>query len=85
MAVLLIIFTMVFVLGPIAKALAERISRPLPGDGESQRLELARMREEIDRLTQDVARLQDEQSFMVSLLNEGDRQKLLDEKTSPGS
>ncbi len=85
MAVLLIIFLTLAVLGPIAKAIAERISHPLPGNDEAQRLELARLREEVDRLSQEVARLQDEQSFMVRLLNEGDRPKLLDEQTTPGS
>jgi cell division protein FtsB len=77
MSTLLIVFAMIFVLGPIAKAYADRISRGLP-ESESSRAELARLREEVDRLTTEVARLHDEQSFMVRLLSEGDRQRLLD-------
>jgi cell division protein FtsB len=78
MSTLLIVFAMIFVLGPIAKAYADRISRGLPPESESSRAELARLREEVDRLTTEVARLHDEQSFMVRLLSEGDRQRLLD-------
>lgn len=78
MAVILIIFSMIFVFGPIARAYAERMNRGLPeGDGAS-RQELARLREDMDRLAAEVSRLNEEQSFMVRLLSEGDRQKLVE-------
>jgi hypothetical protein len=76
MGTILIIFALVFVLGPIAKAYADRISRELPPGSETSLGEIARMREEIDRLSLEVARLQDEQSFMVRLLSEGERRRL---------
>jgi hypothetical protein len=78
MMFVLLILTIIFVFGPIAKAYAERLSRE-PGPGAIQSgPELARLREEVERLSLDVARLQDEQSFMVRLLSEGERKKLLE-------
>ena len=81
MATLLIIMAMIFVLGPIAKAFADRISRGLPADADAQRLELARVREEVERMSLEVSRLRDEQSFMLKLLNQGEREKLLKNPT----
>jgi hypothetical protein len=85
MGIVLIIMAMVFVLGPLAKAYADRLSRGLPADAEAQRLELARLREEVDRLSVEMARLQEEQSFMLKLLNAGDRTKLLQNPTDDQS
>ena len=76
MSTLLIIFLLIFVLGPIAKAYADRISRELPPGSDIAAAELARLREEVERLTVDLARLQEEQSFMVQLLSEGERKRL---------
>jgi hypothetical protein len=76
MGTVLIIFAIVFVLGPIAKAYADRIAKDTPSDSLSAGPELARLREEVDRLSMEVARLQDEQTFMVRLLSEGDRRRL---------
>jgi len=76
MATLLIIFASIFVLGPIAKAYAERVSRGYPAETLTDRSDLLRLKEEVDRLTVEVARLQDEQSFMVKLLNDGERRTL---------
>ena len=81
MATLLIIMAMIFVLGPIAKAFADRISRGLPADADAQRLELARVREEVERMSLELSRLRDEQSFMLKLLNQGEREKLLKNPT----
>jgi hypothetical protein len=76
MSWLLIILLMVFVLGPIAKAYADRISRELPPGSDINAAELARLREEMERLTAEVARLHEEQSFMVQLLSDGERKRL---------
>lgn len=82
MSTLLIIFAMVFVLGPIAKAYADRISNTLPPESDAHRAELGRLKEEVERLAAEVARLQDEQSFMVRLLSDGERKKLLEGRKS---
>jgi hypothetical protein len=76
MAILLIIFATIFVLGPIARAIAERIAHEQPPDAVAGRSEMARLKEEVDRLSGEVARLQEEQSFMVRLLNDGERNRL---------
>jgi hypothetical protein len=76
MASVLIILLLIFVFGPIARGYAERLSRgdlPSIAPGES---DVARLREEVDRLSQDVARLQEEQSFMMKLLDSGEHKKL---------
>jgi hypothetical protein len=78
MASVLIILLLVLVLGPVARAYAQRLSRGDhtsigPADGD-----VARLREEVDRLSADVARLQEEQSFMMKLLSGGE-QKRIDE------
>jgi hypothetical protein len=77
MASVLIILLLIFVFGPIARGYAERLSRgdlPSIGPGEG---DVARLREEVDRLSQDVARLQEEQGFMMKLLS-GEPKKLDD-------
>ena len=84
MATLLIIFSMIFVLAPIAKAVADRINRDLPASGAAGAAELERLREEVERLGAEVGRLQEEQSFMVRLLTEGERQKLIERNRSEG-
>lgn len=83
MATLLIIFAMVFVLGPIAKAYADRISREIPPGSDLNAGELGRLRDEVERLSSEVSRLQDEQSFMVRLLSDGERQKLFEDRRDP--
>lgn len=75
MGSLLIIFATIFVLAPIAKAYADRISRQTL-DSPEVRNELARLRDEVERLNGQVARLEDEHSFMVKLLGDGTRGKL---------
>jgi cell division protein FtsB len=81
MEIILIIFGFVFVVGPLAAAIAKRIAA---GETPVERAELARLKAEVERLSSEVARLQDEQSFMLKLLEEGDLkgdQKLLGETT----
>jgi hypothetical protein len=77
---ILIIFAVIFVLAPIAQGYAKRLERPL-GDPNALN-EIARMREEIDRLTAQVARLDEEQQFMVRLLGEGERPALPPRRTA---
>lgn len=84
MSTLLIIFLLIFVLAPIAQAVANRISRELPPGSDLNAAELARLKEEVERLTADLARLQEEQSFMVQLLTEGERKRLPREGGSAG-
>lgn len=71
MAPVVLILLIVFVLAPIARASAERLRRSgreaLPGGGP----EVARLREEVDRLGAEVARLTEEQAFMLRLLAPG--------------
>jgi cell division protein FtsB len=76
MSTLLLILVMIFVLGPIAKAYADRISREIPPGSDINAAELARLKEEMERLAAEVARLQDEQSFMVQLLSDAERKRL---------
>jgi hypothetical protein len=67
---LLIIIAMVFVLAPLAQGIGRRMNPPeLPGVSPH---DVARLREELDQLAAQVGRLQDEQSFMLRLLTEGD-------------
>ncbi|MDQ3556225.1 MAG: hypothetical protein M3409_05555, partial [Gemmatimonadota bacterium] len=63
MMMILLIFAFVFVFGPIARAYAKRLDGTLPPGVPPP--ELGRLREEVDRLSAEVARLSDEQSFMV--------------------
>jgi hypothetical protein len=74
MMTILIIFAMIFVLAPIAQAYAKRLERPELDPGAVN--EIARLREEMDRLVTQVNRLEEEQSFMVHLLSEGERREL---------
>ncbi len=75
MAFVIAIMLIVFVLGPIARALAVRLARggdtALPGAPQ----EVARLREEVDRLGVEVARLTDEQAFMLRLLAPGEQKQ----------
>lgn len=67
---LLIIFAFIFVFAPIAQAYARRMNQPqVPGASPA---DVARLREEMDQLVAQVTRLQDEHSFMLRLLTEGD-------------
>jgi hypothetical protein len=76
MSFVLLILVIIFIGGPIAKAYADRISRELPAGSDPGRAEIGRLREEVERLALEVSRLQDEQSFMVKLLEEGERKRL---------
>lgn len=84
MATLLIILTMIFVFGPIAKAYADRISRDGPPRDREAATEVVRLREEVERLSLEVGRLQEEQSFMLRLLSDGERKKLIEGRRSDG-
>lgn len=84
MATILIIFSMIFVFGPLAKAYADRLSRDLPPGAGVPPEEVARLREEVERLAGEVARLHDEQSFMLRLLSDSDRQKLIEGRNRQG-
>jgi len=57
----------------------DQSGRRLPEQAVSQE-ELDRLREDVDRLNAQMTRLIDEQSFMVRMLSEGDR-KRLEERT----
>ena len=83
MATILIIFATIFVLGPNAKAYANRIAHESSVEPEASRAEIGRLREEVERLGIEVSRLQDEQAFMVRLLSDGDRKRL--QERSPSS
>lgn len=80
MSTVLIIFAFIFVLGPIAKAYADRLSRELPPEAMKRLAEVSRLREEMDQLNANVARLQEEQSFLLRVLSENDQKKLNDGK-----
>jgi hypothetical protein len=71
MTFLLLIFAIIFVLAPVAQAYAKRLNPPdVPGVKPG---EIARLREEMEMLAAQVSRLQDEQSFMLRLLSEGQK------------
>ncbi len=72
-------FTALFwliVLVVLAKWVFAGSDRALPENARRLELEVGRLREELDRLSMQVARLEDEQSFMVRLLSEDDRRLL---------
>lgn len=81
MGTVLIIFAFIFVLGPIARAYAQRLTNELPPGADPE--QLARLKDEVERLSGEVARLHDEQSFMVRLLSEGERKQLEGRSESP--
>jgi hypothetical protein len=84
MAMVLSIFSVIFVFGPFANALADRIAREGAAVNPADPGEVGRLREEVERLSTEVARLHDEQSFMLRLLGEGERGKLIDRERSDG-
>lgn len=84
MATILIIFSMIFVFGPIAKAYADRLNRDIPPGSSASAAEIAKLREEVDRLSSEVGRLHEEQSFMLTLLGDGDRKRLAEGRRSDG-
>lgn len=83
MGTLLLIFVMIFVVAPIAKAYADRLARGPTQEPTIDPTELAQLREELDRLGAEVLRLRDEHSFMVRLLGEGERQKSQENQIDP--
>lgn len=76
MSWIFIVFAFIFVLGPLAKAYADRMSRTLPPPDPAAQAEIGRLREEVDHLSAEVTRLSDEQSFMLRLLAPGERASL---------
>ncbi|HET7275582.1 MAG TPA: hypothetical protein VFI91_10505 [Longimicrobiaceae bacterium] len=80
MTTFLIIFAFIFVLGPIASAYAKRLSSEVPPETLKRLAEVSRLREEVDQLTANVNRMEEEQSFLLRLLSEGERPRLPDAK-----
>ena len=76
MGIIVTILGFIFVIGPIAGAIAKRIAAGASPAAIPERLELKRLKDEVERLSAEVARLQDEQSFVLKLLEEGDRKRL---------
>jgi hypothetical protein len=76
MGVVLIIFSSVFILGPISVALAFRLAKGGTRLDPASTAEIRRLREEVDRLTGEVHRLTDEQGFIIKLLDDGERKRL---------
>lgn len=69
------ILVVVFVLGPIARAVATRVSRGGPALPAPPSPEVALLREEVERLGAEVARLNEEQAFMLRLLAPGEQKQ----------
>ena len=76
MTTIFIIFAFIFVLAPLANAWASRLERGLPPDTTKALADVDRLRTEVDQLTAQVTRLQEEQTFMVRLLSDGERRRL---------
>jgi hypothetical protein len=73
---LILIVAIVFVFAPIAQAYAKRLNPPdVPGVKAG---DIARLREELELLSAQVTRLQDEQEFMLRLLSDGEPREPLD-------
>jgi hypothetical protein len=76
---MMFMFTALFwlvVLAVLAKWVFTSNDRMLPEQAERLELQMGKLREELERLSGEVVRLQDEQSFMVRLLSDGDRRLL---------
>ncbi|MET0396408.1 MAG: hypothetical protein ABW277_06270 [Longimicrobiaceae bacterium] len=71
-----VILVVVFVLGPIARAVATRVSRGGPALPAPPSQEVALLREEVERLGAEVARLNEEQAFMLRLLAPGEQKQV---------
>lgn len=71
-----VILVVVFVLGPIARAVATRVSRGGPVLPAPPSQEVALLREEVERLGAEVARLNEEQAFMLRLLAPGEQKQV---------
>lgn len=54
-----------------------------PEQAQRTEVELGRLREEVDRLNGQVERLVEEQSFLLRLLGEGERPRLLEPENDP--
>lgn len=54
-----------------------------PEQAQRTEAELGRLREEVDRLNGQVERLVEEQSFLLRLLGEGERPRLLERENDP--
>ena len=70
-----VILVVVFVLGPIARAVAARVSRGGPALSAPPSQEVALLRDEVERLGAEVARLSEEQAFMLRLLAPGEQKQ----------
>ncbi len=82
MSTLILIFVLIFVVAPIAKAYADRISGQIPPGDPTAGRELARLKDEVERLSSEVTRLNEEQSFMLRLLTDGERKKMIEGERS---
>ncbi|MDR0788137.1 MAG: hypothetical protein LBG44_09760 [Gemmatimonadota bacterium] len=77
-----IFFGLVFVGAPIARAIATRIGGRPHSDAETAG-ELTRLRDEVSQLSGQLARLEEEHSFMVKLLEaNGSRRSLTGDRES---
>ncbi|MBV9774024.1 MAG: hypothetical protein JO040_08750 [Gemmatimonadetes bacterium] len=72
MSIAIVVILCIFVLGPLARGASRGAFRQVaPGGSPEDRAEIARLREEVDRLGTEVMRLSEEQGFMMRLLEPG--------------
>jgi len=85
MELVLIIFVFIFVIGPLVSAYSKRMSQQLPAGDDQTRAQLAQLRDEVDRLSAEVEKLSDEQSFLLRLLSPADQEAAARARLAPAA
>lgn len=78
------LFAIIFIGAPLAAAAGRRWEKEAGRPDPASLAEISRLRDEVERLSGEVLRLQEEQSFMVKLLGDAERKRLLEGPANEG-
>ena len=81
MSFVLILIAIIFLGAPLAAAAGRRLEREGSQLNQASLAEIGRLRDEVERLSGEVHRLQEEQSFIVNLLGDAEQKRLLEGPT----